>query len=315
MPKHMLIVNPISGRGTGARVAPEIESILKRLELDYDMAYTEHPLHAIKLTEEAAQNGYDVVVAVGGDGTANEVLNGVVQANQKSTAKKVTMGLLPIGQGNDFAYGLGVPLNLDDACQLLKENYRRSIDVGLVRGGQFPDGRYFGNSVGIGFDAVVGFVALRQKRLHGFLSYLLATLKTMFLYYKAPKVKIQIGDQEIVKYTLMISIMNGRRLGGGFMMAPEAAMDDGSLDLCIVDQVSRARIATLIPHFLKGTQATQDPVSTVSANQVNVHALEGVLPAHADGETLCTDGDRLEIELIPNGLEIIAPHPAHETAN
>jgi len=304
MPKHMLIVNPISGRGTGARVAPEIESILKRLELDYDMAYTEHPLHAIKLTEEAAQNGYDVVVAVGGDGTANEVLNGVVQANQKSTAKKVTMGLLPIGQGNDFAYGLGVPLNLDDACQLLKENYRRSIDVGLVRGGQFPDGRYFGNSVGIGFDAVVGFVALRQKRLHGFLSYLLATLKT-----------IQIGDQEIVKYTLMISIMNGRRLGGGFMMAPEAAMDDGSLDLCIVDQVSRARIATLIPHFLKGTQATQDPVSTVSANQVNVHALEGVLPAHADGETLCTDGDRLEIELIPNGLEIIAPHPAHETAN
>ena len=99
------------------------------------------------------------------------------------------------------------------------------------------------------------------------------------------------------------------------MMAPEAAMDDGSLDLCIVDQVSRARIATLIPHFLKGTQATQDPVSTVSANQVNVHALEGVLPAHADGETLCTDGDRLEIELIPNILEIITPHPAHETAN
>lgn len=307
MPRYMLIVNPISGRGTGRKIAPTIDKIMTSLDLDFEVTFTEAPLHAIELAKVAAEKGYDVVVAVGGDGTANEVLNGVVKANLESPKTPTAMGLISVGQGNDFGFGLEIPVDVEAACALLKSDSRKRIDVGRVEGGDFPKGRYFGNSVGIGFDAVVGFVALRQKPLHGFPSYLLATLKTMFLYYKAPKVMILLGGKEIVKQTLMISIMNGRRLGGGFMMAPEAEMDDGHFDICIADQVSRMRIATLIPHFLKGTQATQDPIHISTAKRLSVQALEGSLPAHADGETICVDGENLDIEILPNHLGFITP--------
>lgn len=103
----------------------------------------------------------------------------------------------------------------------------------------------------------------------------------------------------------MVSIMNGRRMGGGFMMAPDASPADGWLDLCIAGQVSRGRIFTLIPHFLKGDQKTQASITTARGRHVRVTALEGVLPAHADGETLCVQGKQLTIELLPSQLELI----------
>jgi diacylglycerol kinase family enzyme len=103
----------------------------------------------------------------------------------------------------------------------------------------------------------------------------------------------------------MVSIMNGQRMGGGFYMAPEGRPDDGTLDLCIAQEVSRPRIFGLIPHFLKGTQASQEPIRMVQATRVAVTAEEGVLPAHADGETLCVDGQRLEIELLPSQIDMI----------
>jgi diacylglycerol kinase (ATP) len=103
--------------------------------------------------------------------------------------------------------------------------------------------------------------------------------------------------------------MNGKRMGGGFMMAPEGQSDDGLFDLCIAREVSRAGIFGLIPHFLRGTQATQEPIRTGRAQRVTVTAVEGVLPAHADGETLCTDGQRLELELLPRQISVISARP------
>ena len=177
--------------------------------------------------------------------------------------------------------------------------------VGLVTGGLYPEGRYFGNGVGIGFDAVVGFEALKMTRLHGFLSYIIAAVKTVFLYYKAPLVRIEFDGQTMDKYTLMISIMNGRRMGGGFMMAPDAGIDDGLLDLCIAEQVSKARIFALIPRFMAGTQASQPSIQTGRTRSIVVTALEGSLPAHADGETLCTEGEQLSVEILPRQIKII----------
>jgi diacylglycerol kinase family enzyme len=103
----------------------------------------------------------------------------------------------------------------------------------------------------------------------------------------------------------MVSVMNGRRMGGGFMMAPESNNLDGLLDLCIARQVSRGRIFALIPHFLKGDQATQKSISTARAKHISVTALEGSLPVHADGETICTAGVSLTIDLLPAQLSLI----------
>ncbi len=305
MTRYKIVVNPIAGRGAGDRAAPKIEALLGGYGLDFDLVRTRQPWHAADIAREAVADGYGCVVAVGGDGTSNEVLNGLMRAKHEG-AGTCTMGILCVGRGNDFAFAVEIPRDLEAGCGVLAQGHTRWIDVGRVTGGLYPEGRFFGNGVGVGFDAVVGFEAVKMTWLHGFASYLVAVLKTVFLYYSAPPTSIEYGGQTITQPSLMISIMNGRRMGGGFMMAPESEIDDGLFDLCIAREVSRTRIFALIPHFLRGTQATQEPIRSGRARRVVVTALDGVLPAHADGETLCTDGQRLEFELLPRQIQVIS---------
>jgi diacylglycerol kinase family enzyme len=198
-------------------------------------------MHAVELARNAVRDGCGVVVAVGGDGTANEVLNGLMLAKIKGEGES-TMAVISVGQGNDFAFGVGVPPGLEAGCKALAQGHTGKIDVGKVAGGLYPEGRYFGNGVGIGFDAVVGFEALKLKRLHGFMAYLVAALRTIFLYYHAPLVEIDFDGEILTLPALMVSIMNGRRMGGGFMMACGFAMipvdcvspDSGANDFSLI---------------------------------------------------------------------------------
>jgi len=285
-----------------------VKRILDEYGVDFDIVRTERAWHAADLAQDAVAAGCDVVAALSGDGTANEVLNGLMQAQRKG-ANSCAMGVLCVGTGNDFAYGAGLPFDLEQGCRALAQGHRRKIDVGWVKGGLYPQGRYFGNGVGVGFDAAASFEAAKITRLHGFLCYFLAALKTIFLYYKAPLVTLEYAGRKITQPALLVSIMNGRRMGGGFTMAPEARPDDGLFDLCIAREVNRARILALVPHFMRGTQSTQRPIKTGRAQRVTITAIEGVLPAHADGEMLCTEGQRLELELLPRRIDIVCPPP------
>jgi len=302
MNTYRLIVNPAAGGGEAEQAIPEIQRQMESLGLDFELVRTERPMHAVELARTAAEDA-DVVVAVGGDGTSNEVLNGLMLAREDGHT--AALGVLCVGRGNDFAFGMGVPSGLAEGCRTLAAGHRRWIDVGRVSGGDFPRGRYFGNGIGIGFDAVVGFVAARLKRLTGFPAYFIAAIKTIFVYFKAPRVRLEFGDQTLDLHALMVSIMNGTRMGGGFMMAPKGRPDDGHFDLCIARQVSRPRIFALMLRFMKGTQFGHSAISGGTAEHVVVTAIEGSLPAHADGETLCTGGQRLEISIVSNALEII----------
>jgi len=304
MAKYRLIVNPISGRGAGAEAIPTLRQELSMAGLDYDLELTTKPWHAAELARSAVREGCEYVVAVGGDGTANEVLNGLMQAKNAGEGSAV-MGVVGVGRGNDFAFGMNVPGGIKEGCETLCDDHQRTIDVGCVTGGLFPDGRYFGNGVGIGFDAVVGFEALKMKRLSGYLCYVVAALKTMFLYYKAPTVRIEYDKETIEVPALMVSIMNGRRMGGGFMMAPEGENDDGQFDVCIAEEVGKATIFALILRFMQGTQASHPAIRMARTESISVTALQGTLPAHADGETLCTDGDRLSMTMHPGMLKIV----------
>jgi len=312
--QYRIIVNPTAGRGGGELAVPGIEKLLRDRDLDYELVRTERPWHAAELAQEAPEMGVDVVVAVGGDGTANEVLNGLMQVPQER--RTCAMSVLCAGGGNDFAFGVGVPADLEEGIRVLAEGYRRTIDVGHVVGSDYPHGRYFGNGIGIGFDAVVGFVAAKLKRLHGFAGYIVATLKTVFIYYPAPMVTIEYEDAGTGEHqtrrlpALMVSVMNGRRMGGGFMMAPDGEPSDGLLDLCVARQVSRLGVFGLVPHFMRGTQATQEAITTGRTSRLIVSAAEGTLPAHADGETLCTAGQKLEISLIPQQIHTICRRPS-----
>jgi len=308
MKNYKIIVNPISGRGTGESSIPKIQQLMQDHKLTFDLVRTERPWHAAELAAQAVKDDFDVVVAVGGDGTSNEVINGLMSAKEAGYGESA-LGLICVGRGNDFAYGVGVPHELDEACLTLAQNQRLSIDVGRVTGGLYPNGRYFGNGVGIGFDAVVGFEALKLKHLSGFISYMVAALKTIFLYFEAPKVCIEYDGQRLELFALMISIMNGKRMGGGFMMAPNAHVNDSLFDICVASQVSKARIFALIPLFMKGTQASHPAIHTFQTRYLKIRALEGSLPAHADGETLCVEGKELSIEILPRQIEILVPNP------
>ncbi len=312
--KYLVIANPAAGKGEGEAAIPQIEALMQDRLLDFDLVRSERPWHTADIAQEAAEAGVDVVVAAGGDGTANEVINGLMRVPRPE--RTTAMGVLCAGRGNDFAFGAGIPADLAEGVRVLAEGHRQTIDVGHVVGGNYPEGRYFGNGIGIGFDAVVTLVAGKQEHLDGYVGYIVATLKTAFLYFKAPLVSIEYDDAITGAHetrrlpALMVSIMNGRRMGGGFMMAPQGDPTDGLFDLCIARQVSRLRIFQLVPHFMRGTQATQEPITTGRTGHLTVTAIDHALPAHADGEMLCTEGQRLEMTLIPQQVDVISANGA-----
>ena len=303
MSRYYVILNPVAGKGNGARVQAHLEDNLKSLGLEYEIILTERPEHATELAKNASLKGFDVIVAACGDGTVNEVINGIFSVPTSQKARPV-LAVLPVGRGNDFAFSMGIPTDLDASCNLLAHDPQKKIDVGRVVSERFPDGLYFGNGVGMGFDAVVGFVAAKMK-ISGMLSYLVAAVKTMFIYFKAPQVELTLDGQSSTFSALMISIMNGRRMGGSFMMAPNSKSNDGLFDLCIVNEVPRKALPGLMGLIMKGTQATHPAVKTPRASKITLRAIKGSLPAHADGVTLCEEGQELSIEILPSVLTII----------
>jgi YegS/Rv2252/BmrU family lipid kinase len=295
-----VILNPAAGRGHGGRVEPELRGLLETEGLDFELVRTARPWHAAELAERAANDGFEVVVAAGGDGTTHEVVNGLMAASGDGEAG--TLGVIPIGSGSDFAHAVGVPTDLPGACRRLTNGRNRVVDVGRVA---IPDrpARYFDNTVGIGFSGRVTLEALKVKRLRGIALYLPIVLKTIFLYYKAPLVSIEYDGTELVLPALMVCVANGPREGGGFFIAPEARPDDGIFDLCIAREVSRLAMLGLVPHFMKGTHVTRDPITMARAKRVTVSSSDGLV-AHVDGEILCTDAHRLEFGILPRRLRV-----------
>lgn len=303
--RYFVIVNPTSGRGLGGKSIPQIESNLRESGLDFTLVQTERVWHAADLAENAVRDGYDVIVCASGDGTVNEAINGIMHA-RKAGFNSAAFTVLGIGTGNDFAGGTGIPTNLTDGLKALKENKRKKIDIGFVKGGDYPEGRYFGNGIGVGFDAAVGNEAVKVRWTRGLPAYLIGVIKTVFLYYNPAQVEIVLDDNEVIKQTsLMISVMNGRRMGGGFQMAPRGQADDGYFDLCIAETASKGRILQMIPFFIKGTQEGLPEIQMKRARKVSIKSLDVTFPAHADGEFICLDGSQLTLELLPKELEII----------
>jgi YegS/Rv2252/BmrU family lipid kinase len=298
-----IILNPISGRGNGLLSIPLIRQLFDDQKIEYELVLTEYPGHAIELARKAASSS-ELVIAAGGDGTSNEVINGLMLAIRED-GHSAAMGVIPAGRGNDFAYSMGIPTTVEEACHFIGRTPVRKIDLGIAYGDNFPTGRYFGNGVGIGFDAVVGFEALKMKRLKGFTSYIVAALKTIFIYFKSPTLQVKMDEQTITIPALMVSIMNGIRMGGGFFMAPDGNPHDNTFDLCCVKHVGKLGTFPLIGRFMKGTQSSHPAVQFFQSKKVVVTALQGSIPAHADGETVCTAGKEVIVEMIPDALDLV----------
>jgi diacylglycerol kinase (ATP) len=301
---YKIILNPAAGNNNGLKSLPMIEQLAKQHNLTYDLVRTEHPGHAMELTRQAVKAGYGVIVAAGGDGTANEVLNGLMQCKLEGLSIP-PMGVLCVGRGNDFAGSLGLPEDLEGGVRALLGSSQRTVDIGRVVGELVPQGRYFCNCVGVGFDAITTIEVHKLPRWGGYAAFMVGVLKTVFLYNHAPVARIEFDGTEITQRSLLISIMNGRRLGGGFIMAPDSRPDDGFLDLCIAEQMSSLEVIRMIPHFTRGDQATQPKIKTGRAARVSIVAQDGALPAQTDGEIISIEGTRLDIEVLPRQLVVI----------
>ncbi|HID86596.1 MAG TPA: diacylglycerol kinase family lipid kinase [Anaerolineae bacterium] len=296
MTRYKLIVNPVAGRGAGEKALPIVRDTLQRLGVEFDITCTTRPAEAMILAREAMAEGYDVLVALGGDGLAHEIVNGMLMETEGEAVG--TLGIIPIGSGNDFVKMLDVPTDLVAACYHLVEGKTRLVDVGRI------NDHYLVNSMGTGFDALVSIEAQKIGWLTGLPLYLLAVFRTLALTYRTPQATIELDGETISQTITLIAVMNGRCYGGGFWITPDAENDDGLFDLAIARGLGRLEILRLLPDVMKGTHTDKEPVTMARARRVVIHLAEP-LPVHADGEILYTDVRHLELEVLPRKLRVI----------
>jgi len=300
MSNFLIIVNPTAGRGNGRRSIPAVRAAMTHLGADLDLIQTERPGQAIEIARQAATGDHETVVAVGGDGTVNEVATGLLQAAGDGPTS-VPLGVIPAGSGNDFAYMmLHGDLSIKEACKRLVNGQHKLVDVATVTadGGNLS---YFVNGLGVGFDAQVNIEARRIKLLRGFLAYFWAVLRTIFLHYNPIPVTVTCDLQSYTQTLLMVITAVGQRLGGGFRVAPFAIADDGLLDVCIAGNVSRLATFPLIPRFMNGSHTSHPKCTMLRGHKITVSSPEG-LAAHIDGEIYTTSAKHFQIESLPARL-------------
>jgi diacylglycerol kinase (ATP) len=305
MPAHKvkLIVNPNADLGRAWRTASDLRPIVEK-HGGADWSGTVYPTHATELACQAAQEGYELVVAAGGDGTVHEVVNGLMQVPEEQRPR---LGIVPLGSGNDFAYAVGINPEPFQALHQALHGQPHRVDVFKIRDG---NGRqeYCDNTLGIGFDATVTIRSRRVPVVHGFLVYLVAVLQTILLNHEPARLQVRTDRESWDRLMLMLVLCNGGREGGGFAMSPKAKPDDGWLQYTGVDRVSRLMMLRLLPEFIRGTHERFKPVCT---GQFRTMELESDRPLyiHTDGEIFAGFGvnvRKLSVEMEPAALEIIA---------
>jgi YegS/Rv2252/BmrU family lipid kinase len=249
------------------------------------------------MTWRKIATGFRTVVAVGGDGTIHEVINGVMRSRY---SKEVSLGIIPLGGGNDFVRSAGIPLDLQQALTIIKHNHTTDLDVGKL------EDRYFINSMGIGFDAVVCKISSKIKFLNGLLRYLFATI-IAFFFYKKYKVGIKTFNDLYRTSSVMITIGNGKFCGGGYCLTPDAEFNDGKLDVCLVKSVPLWKVLTVFPKAISGTH-TKLPFIEMKKTHILEVQSDVELPVYLDGEIpKLTNYNHIRIKLIKNAIKLIIP--------
>ncbi|MFQ5401527.1 MAG: diacylglycerol/lipid kinase family protein [Anaerolineae bacterium] len=296
-----VIMNPYSDQGRAAHYQDRILALGASFG-GLDVVLTERPGHGRELARSAADDGYDLVVAAGGDGTVHEVVNGLVQGDKAD----VRLGVIPIGSGNDFAYGLGIPLDLEAAVARLFQGQPRRVDLARVEDDR---GRYafFDNNLGIGFDAIVVIKTESITRVHGFLMYFLSVLQTIAFYYQTPRLEVRFDDEAVAQEVLFLSMGIGPRGGGGFFLTPDAVQDDDLIDSCTVNPIGRLTMLSMLSQAIKGTHVNSRHV-TMRRNRRIIIRASTPMPIHLDGEVFAYPQDnvrRLTVTSVPAAIEVM----------
>jgi len=296
-----VILNPYANRWLAAKRRPEAEEALNTAGIAYDLVLTKQPGHGIELAAQAVQDGYNPIIAAGGDSTYNEIANGLVLAAGNGPVRQL-FGILPMGTANDLADNLGIPKNLQEAAKIIAKGSTRNIDLCQV------NDRFFINNSGIGFEPTVTVIQMKMKRLGGIVRYLVATLLAV---YQNPNWDMELEwdggtYQGPVK---IVSIGNNPRTGGIFYTVPNADPFDGKLSFVYGYVKTRRQILGLLPKIMKSGEEnyTQHPdVHEVHCSWLKIHTTPPT-PLHTDGEIISTSIQDLEYRIHPGKIPMLLP--------
>jgi YegS/Rv2252/BmrU family lipid kinase len=300
--KVKVILNPMADLGNAWKVANDLRPIINEYG-NAEWSGTVYPTHATELAKKAGEQGFDMVIAMGGDGTVHEVVNGIMQLPVDT---RPILGVVPVGSGNDFAHAIGVPLESDRALYQALNGNPSEVDLGLMTD-EHGRKEYFDNTLGIGFDAVVTIRSHKLPFLRGFIMYLTAVLQTILLNHDPAMMQIDVDGHTLEQSNLLLTMCNGPREGGGFMIAPEAKVDDGILHYTMIKKVSRLMMFRLVPEVMNGTHGRFNQVTIGTCRKMRISA-DRPLYIHSDGEIYTGFGSNLRkvsFEILPKALKVV----------
>lgn len=307
-PRTVIIVNPKSQGGKLGERWTEIGETIGRA-FPYDAVHTRGPGDATLLTREALRGGAERIVAIGGDGTVNEVVNGFFE-DGVAIAPDATFALIPFGTGGDFRKTTGMSTEIDAAAAVIAANKRSKIDVGrldltTMSGGRAT--RMFANIASFGVSGVVDRMVNESGKKLGRLSFMLATARATWSYTNQ-RVQLVFDGKHRVEATInTVSVANGRYFGGGMMVAPNAELDDGVFDVIAIGDLGLREILTSAPRLYKGTHLSLDKVTARRARVVEAEGIDpkAVIELDVDGENLGKLPARFEV--VPAALWMVVP--------
>ncbi len=291
--RYFLIVNLIAGQGRCKELFPKVKMELDRRQIQYDLHFTNEPMEAVDVAKMGIEAGFSHIVAMGGDGTVNEVANGLLGSD-------ATLAVIPAGTGNDFVRMLGIPGNPMQAIDTLLDGTIRTIDLGQVE-----DDRYFVNGLGIGLDAQVARDVLKMERLRGAPAYITAAVREVFRFRAFP-VTLSTPEEQFELTCLSVGVANGIYAGGGFKLAPKADIDDGLIDISALGDYPKLERLYRLPKVRAGKHVDWKNVTYRQASEVTISSPNKLI-AHVDGEPYRLPSDSFTVRALPQALRVLVP--------
>jgi len=302
--KLLIIANPAAGANRAFKIIPLVEEALKKKGIVYALKITRCKGEETGIARDGVKDGFNLIVALGGDGTVNQVVNGIM-GSAGAIHELPVLGIIPAGTGSDLVKTLNIPVKIEDAVNVLLNGKERLIDIGEIKGKAWKESRYFINIAGIGIDAVtVKELEYAKTIFKGKPAYFYALFRALKSY-RGITLKIETKDINISVFAYLTAVANGKFFGGGFKITPDADTGDGLFDICVVEKAGIIKTLLNLTKVIKGTHAKIPEVRMFRADKVIISS-DCLMPVEIDGEVGGEDAE-FSFKINSKALKVMIP--------